>query len=152
MLNGIQFPANSPIDLAAWRSAVREGQCAIHMRGYSHNLLICWRIVASVSMLPNIIQKLKSHWEITGINEAFWENKCVFQTANARNKTPHPLQSDFTRLSLFKSNNSILSICPSHCPRSHELCPRHKSADLISNNFPAMKAAILSRRWKSSNK
>jgi S-DNA-T family DNA segregation ATPase FtsK/SpoIIIE len=36
MLNGIQFPANSPIDLAAWRSAVREGQCAIHMRGYSH--------------------------------------------------------------------------------------------------------------------
>jgi S-DNA-T family DNA segregation ATPase FtsK/SpoIIIE len=36
MLNGIQFPANSPIDLAAWRRAVREGQCAIHMRGYSH--------------------------------------------------------------------------------------------------------------------
>ncbi|HEX5397480.1 MAG TPA: FtsK/SpoIIIE domain-containing protein, partial [Verrucomicrobiae bacterium] len=36
MLNGIQFPANSPIDLAAWRSTVREGQCAIHMRGYSH--------------------------------------------------------------------------------------------------------------------
>jgi len=36
MLNGIQFQANSPIDLAAWRRAVREGQCGIHMRGYSH--------------------------------------------------------------------------------------------------------------------
>ncbi|NOS76981.1 MAG: DNA translocase FtsK [Nitrospira sp.] len=36
MLNGIQFPANSPIDLAAWRRAVRDGECAIHMRGYSH--------------------------------------------------------------------------------------------------------------------
>ena len=36
LLNGIQFPANSPIDLAAWRSAVREGECGIHMRGYSH--------------------------------------------------------------------------------------------------------------------
>ena len=36
MLNGIQFPANSPIDLAAWRRAVREGECAIHLRGYSH--------------------------------------------------------------------------------------------------------------------
>jgi S-DNA-T family DNA segregation ATPase FtsK/SpoIIIE len=36
MLNGIQFPANSPIDLAAWRRAVREGECSIHMRGYSH--------------------------------------------------------------------------------------------------------------------
>ncbi|MDR4485562.1 MAG: FtsK/SpoIIIE domain-containing protein [Nitrospirales bacterium] len=36
MLNGIQFPANSPIDLAAWRRAVREGECDIYMRGYSH--------------------------------------------------------------------------------------------------------------------
>jgi len=36
MLNGIQFPANSPIDLAAWRKAVREGECGIHLRGYSH--------------------------------------------------------------------------------------------------------------------
>jgi hypothetical protein len=36
MLNGIQFSANSPIDLAAWRRAVREGECGIHMRGYSH--------------------------------------------------------------------------------------------------------------------
>jgi S-DNA-T family DNA segregation ATPase FtsK/SpoIIIE len=36
MLNGIQFPANSPIDLAAWRKAVRDGECGIYMRGYSH--------------------------------------------------------------------------------------------------------------------
>jgi len=36
MLNGIQFPANSPIDLSAWRKAVRSGECGIHMRGYSH--------------------------------------------------------------------------------------------------------------------
>src|SRR5258708_39585205 len=31
MLNGVQFPANSPIDLAAWRRAVRSGECGIHM-------------------------------------------------------------------------------------------------------------------------
>jgi DNA segregation ATPase FtsK/SpoIIIE, S-DNA-T family len=36
ILNGIQFPATSPIDLAAWRRAVREGQCAVYLRGYSH--------------------------------------------------------------------------------------------------------------------
>lgn len=36
MLNGIQFSANSPIDLAAWRRAVRDGECGIYMRGYSH--------------------------------------------------------------------------------------------------------------------
>jgi DNA segregation ATPase FtsK/SpoIIIE, S-DNA-T family len=36
MVNGIQFPANSPIDLASWRRAVRDGKCSIHLRGYSH--------------------------------------------------------------------------------------------------------------------
>ncbi len=36
MLNGIQFPANSPIDLATWRRVVREGQCGMLLRGYSH--------------------------------------------------------------------------------------------------------------------
>ena len=36
MLNGIQFPAHAPIDLAEWRRAVREGRCGVYLRGYSH--------------------------------------------------------------------------------------------------------------------
>jgi len=36
MLNGIQFPANATIDLSTWRRAVREGNCEIYLRGYSH--------------------------------------------------------------------------------------------------------------------
>jgi DNA segregation ATPase FtsK/SpoIIIE, S-DNA-T family len=36
MLNGVQFPANSPIDLATWRRVVRAGECGIFLRGYSH--------------------------------------------------------------------------------------------------------------------
>jgi S-DNA-T family DNA segregation ATPase FtsK/SpoIIIE len=36
MLNGIQFPANSPIDLPTWRRSIREGNCSISLRGYSH--------------------------------------------------------------------------------------------------------------------
>ncbi len=36
MVNGIQYSANSPIDLSAWRRAVRNGECGIYMRGYSH--------------------------------------------------------------------------------------------------------------------
>jgi DNA segregation ATPase FtsK/SpoIIIE, S-DNA-T family len=31
MLNGIQFPAHSPIDLAEWRRAVREGRCGVYV-------------------------------------------------------------------------------------------------------------------------
>ena len=36
ILDGVQFPASSGIDLAAWRRAIREGRCAIRLRGYSH--------------------------------------------------------------------------------------------------------------------
>jgi DNA segregation ATPase FtsK/SpoIIIE, S-DNA-T family len=36
MLNGIQFTANEEINLSSWRRAVREGECDIFLRGYSH--------------------------------------------------------------------------------------------------------------------
>jgi S-DNA-T family DNA segregation ATPase FtsK/SpoIIIE len=36
VLNGIEFPATAPIDLSAWRRAVRDGECGIYLRGYSH--------------------------------------------------------------------------------------------------------------------
>lgn len=36
LLNGIQFPAYAPINLATWRHAVRDGACEIYLRGYSH--------------------------------------------------------------------------------------------------------------------
>jgi DNA segregation ATPase FtsK/SpoIIIE, S-DNA-T family len=36
MLSGIQFPARAPLDLTSWRREVREGNCGIYLRGYSH--------------------------------------------------------------------------------------------------------------------
>lgn len=36
VLDGIQIPAASPIDLSAWRRAIREGDCDVRVRGYSH--------------------------------------------------------------------------------------------------------------------
>lgn len=36
LLDGIQFPASERLKLADWRRAVREGTCAIAIRGYSH--------------------------------------------------------------------------------------------------------------------
>lgn len=36
VLNGIEFPATAPIDLSAWGRAVRDGECPIYLRGYSH--------------------------------------------------------------------------------------------------------------------
>jgi S-DNA-T family DNA segregation ATPase FtsK/SpoIIIE len=36
ILDGVQFPASTRINLADWRRAVREGACEIAIRGYSH--------------------------------------------------------------------------------------------------------------------
>lgn len=36
LLDGIQVPAASPMNLSEWRRAVREGRCDLRVRGYSH--------------------------------------------------------------------------------------------------------------------
>lgn len=36
ILDGVQFPASSRINLSDWRRAIREGECEIAVRGYSH--------------------------------------------------------------------------------------------------------------------
>jgi S-DNA-T family DNA segregation ATPase FtsK/SpoIIIE len=36
ILDGVQFPASARINLADWRRAVRDGECEIYVRGYSH--------------------------------------------------------------------------------------------------------------------
>jgi DNA segregation ATPase FtsK/SpoIIIE, S-DNA-T family len=36
ILDGVQFPASSRLNLSDWRRAIREGQCEIAVRGYSH--------------------------------------------------------------------------------------------------------------------
>jgi len=36
VLNGIHFPANAQLDLSQWRRDIREGNCDIYLRGYSH--------------------------------------------------------------------------------------------------------------------
>ncbi len=36
ILDGVQFPASANIQLTEWRRAIREGGCAIRVRGYSH--------------------------------------------------------------------------------------------------------------------
>lgn len=36
LVDGVQFPSNAPITLSDWRQAIRNGQCGIAIRGYSH--------------------------------------------------------------------------------------------------------------------
>ncbi|MFO0590498.1 MAG: FtsK/SpoIIIE domain-containing protein [Polyangiaceae bacterium] len=36
ILDGVQFPANAAMNLSEWRRSIREGECGIYVRGYSH--------------------------------------------------------------------------------------------------------------------
>lgn len=36
ILDGVQLPASARINLSDWRRAIREGECEIYLRGYSH--------------------------------------------------------------------------------------------------------------------
>ena len=36
VLSGIQFPATKDLGLSEWRRAIRDGECSIYLRGYSH--------------------------------------------------------------------------------------------------------------------
>lgn len=36
VLNGINFPATAQLDLSQWRRGIRDGECPIYLRGYSH--------------------------------------------------------------------------------------------------------------------
>jgi S-DNA-T family DNA segregation ATPase FtsK/SpoIIIE len=36
LVDGVRFPAGASIDLSEWRRAIRDGTCALELRGYSH--------------------------------------------------------------------------------------------------------------------
>lgn len=80
MLNGIQFPANNPIDLASWRRAVREGRCGICLRGYSHIFVSsqsdasdCSDFVA-VAEATNSFQEVFSRTKLRELVLSYWKD------------------------------------------------------------------------------
>jgi S-DNA-T family DNA segregation ATPase FtsK/SpoIIIE len=86
MLNGIQFPANNPIDLASWRRAVREGRCGISLRGYSHIFVSsqsdasdCSDFVA-VAEATNSYQEVFSRTKLRELVLSYWKDSNPIST------------------------------------------------------------------------
>jgi len=63
ILDGVQFPASANINLADWRRAIREGECEISVRGYSH-------IFVSD---PNDATDCSSFARVAGLDSAYQE-------------------------------------------------------------------------------
>jgi S-DNA-T family DNA segregation ATPase FtsK/SpoIIIE len=71
ILDGVQFPASAGINLSDWRRAVREGECDIAVRGYSH-------IFVSG---PGADSDCSTFARVAGLDESFQE---VFGRADLR--------------------------------------------------------------------
>lgn len=80
ILNGIQFPAYATIDLATWRRAIRDGECEIYLRGYSHIFVSgptddpeCSDFT-KVAGLEDSYQEVFSRAELRELVLSYWKN------------------------------------------------------------------------------
>jgi S-DNA-T family DNA segregation ATPase FtsK/SpoIIIE len=71
LLDGVQFPASAAIDLGRWRRAIREGECEISLRGYSHVFISG----------PSDTGDLSDFAPVAGVEDAYQE---VFSRAQLR--------------------------------------------------------------------
>ncbi|HML73192.1 MAG TPA: FtsK/SpoIIIE domain-containing protein [Anaerohalosphaeraceae bacterium] len=81
VLQGIYFSANTPLDLANWRRAIREGGCEIYLRGYSHVFLSSSNSsqgcsdFAEVSEVENSYQEVFSTDDVRKLVLAYFEKQ-----------------------------------------------------------------------------
>jgi len=85
IMNGVQFPANSSIDLSEWRHAIREGDCEVFIRGYSHVFVSsptdcpeCSECVR-VADLKNGYQEVFSRSMLRELVKAYYEDKYAIE-------------------------------------------------------------------------
>lgn len=66
ILDGVQFPASAGINLSDWRRAIREGECAIAVRGYSHIFVWGPDEASDGSSFASIAELDESYQEVFG--------------------------------------------------------------------------------------
>lgn len=66
ILDGVQFPASAGINLADWRRAIRDGECEIYVRGYSHVFVSGPNDSGDCSSFSNIAGLEDSYQEVFG--------------------------------------------------------------------------------------
>lgn len=66
ILDGVQLPASSGINLGDWRRAIREGECEIYLRGYSHIFVPSPNDVGDVSSFAAVAGLENSYQEVYG--------------------------------------------------------------------------------------
>jgi DNA segregation ATPase FtsK/SpoIIIE, S-DNA-T family len=66
ILDGVQVPASANVNLAEWRRAIREGECEIYIRGYSHVFVSGPSDAADCSSFAKVADLDDSYQEVYG--------------------------------------------------------------------------------------
>lgn len=81
LLQGIEFSAGARLDLAHWRRAIRDGECEIYLRGYSHVFISgpsdspeCSDFT-QVAELDGSYQEVFSRGRLRQLMMAYWRNE-----------------------------------------------------------------------------
>lgn len=81
ILNGLQFSANDAADIAAWRRAIRDGDCTIFLRSYSHVFVSgpsdsaeCSEVV-KVAEVDDSFQEIYSRAKLRKLVLSYWNNE-----------------------------------------------------------------------------
>jgi len=81
LLQGIEFSAGSRLDLAHWRRAIRDGECEIYLRGYSHVFVSgpsdspeCSDFT-TVAEMDGAYQEIFSRAHLRQLMMAYWRNE-----------------------------------------------------------------------------
>lgn len=69
ILDGVQLPSNSRVNLSEWRRAIREGECGIYLRGYSHVFVSTSNEGMDVSSFATVANSENAFQEIFSRNQ-----------------------------------------------------------------------------------
>lgn len=82
ILDGVQFPSSTRVNLADWRRAVREGACEIAIRGYSHVFVWGPDEPSDCSSFGPIVGLGGAYQEVFGRSELRDLVRCYFEGRN----------------------------------------------------------------------
>ncbi|NWJ47089.1 MAG: DNA translocase FtsK [Chloroflexi bacterium] len=69
LVDGIRLPSGAPLDLSKWQRAIRDGQCILELRGYSHVFISGPSDAVNISAhirLPEAKDGFDAHQEVFG--------------------------------------------------------------------------------------
>lgn len=153
VLNGIQFPANEHPELSQLRRAIRDGECSIYLRGYSHVFISgpvdspeCSEMVA-VAETDNSYQEIFSRAKLRELVLSYWNNS-----------DPVAIRKDAADTDLWSTksyqrpSDRVKTLITEKAPASPKTKPPAVEADKIETSDSEILEATINEPLKKASK